>query len=215
MDRAVALAAEHGVGVGAHPGFPDAVGFGRRNMGLTPMEIETDVLYQIGALAAFCRKHGVSLKHVKPHGNLYNLAARDRETAMAVARAVRAFDPGLILMTQARSELQLAGLEHGLRLALEVFADRAYGSDGSLISRRQAGAVIHDPEIVVPSRGLRITKVRKAPAQQNRGIKRPRLYYPPRAYFAMSKISMILLSWGPTLVSENLSLSFLDSPLLG
>ncbi|HUW65378.1 MAG TPA: 5-oxoprolinase subunit PxpA [Spirochaetia bacterium] len=148
MDHTVALAAARGVGVGAHPGLPDLAGFGRRNMDLAPQEIQTGVLYQIGALQAFCRKHGVRLGHVKAHGSLYNLASVHRETALAIVEAVRSFDPALVLVAPAGSEMYLAARQCGLTVAGEVFADRAYNPDGSLVPRRQEGAVIHDPETV-------------------------------------------------------------------
>ncbi|HUW65649.1 MAG TPA: 5-oxoprolinase subunit PxpA [Spirochaetia bacterium] len=150
MDRTVALAAAGGLAIGADPGLPDLAGFGRRAMALAPDETGSGVLYQIGALAAFCRKYGVQLKHVKPHGSLYNLAGRDRATALAIAGAVKAFDPALILVTRAGSELAKAGREYGLRVAGEVFADRACNSDGSLVPRRLAGSVLADSESVVP-----------------------------------------------------------------
>lgn len=148
MDHTVALAAAHGVAVGAHPGLPDLAGFGRRNMDLAPREIQTGVLYQLGALHAFCRKHGVRLGHVKAHGSLYNVASVHRETALAVVEAVRSFDPALVLVAPAASEMYLAARQCGLTVACEVFADRAYNPDGSLVSRSREGAVIHDPETV-------------------------------------------------------------------
>jgi len=153
MERTVRLAQEHGVGIGAHPGFPDLQGFGRRAMQLTPEEVEAFVLYQIGALAAFAKGAGAELVHVKPHGALYNLAARDRSLAEAIARAVARFSRGsaslttgqLILVGLANSLLVEAGLEAGLPVAREAFADRAYEADGSLRSRRLPGAVLEDP----------------------------------------------------------------------
>jgi UPF0271 protein len=145
MRRTVRLAREHGVSVGAHPGFPDLVGFGRRDMKLAPEEVETAVLYQVGALAAIARAEGVALTHVKPHGALYNMAARDGTLADAIARAVRAFDPGLWLFGLAGSLLVAAGEASGLRVASEVFADRAYERDASLTSRQIPGAVVTAP----------------------------------------------------------------------
>jgi UPF0271 protein len=146
MDRTVRLAIQHGVRIGAHPGFPDLAGFGRRAMQLAPEEIENTVLYQIGALAAFARSAGSELAHVKPHGALYNMAARDIGVARAVMRGVARFDRSLIVVGQAESALVEAAREAGLRTAREGFADRAYEADGSLRSRKLEGAVIHDPE---------------------------------------------------------------------
>ncbi len=144
MRRTVRLAREHGVAVGAHPGFPDLAGFGRREMDVTPDEVEGLVLYQVGALGAMARAEGMRLQHVKPHGALYNMAARDSAIADAIARAIHAFDPSLILFGLAGSLMLPAGEAAGLRVASEVFADRAYEPDGRLASRRKPGAVIHD-----------------------------------------------------------------------
>jgi UPF0271 protein len=155
MDRTARLAARHGVSIGAHPGFPDLVGFGRRAMQLTPDEIENTVLYQVGALAAFARSVGAELAHVKPHGALYNMAGKDIEVARAVARGVARFDSNLIVVGLAGSALIEAAREAGLRAAREGFADRAYEADGSLRSRKLEGAVIHDPEAAA-ERAVRI-----------------------------------------------------------
>ncbi|MEX2270007.1 MAG: 5-oxoprolinase subunit PxpA [Vicinamibacterales bacterium] len=149
MRQTVRLAKQHGVAVGAHPGLPDLVGFGRREMKVSARELEHMMLYQIGALAAMAAAEGVRLQHVKAHGALYNMTSRDAELAAAIARAVAAFDRGLILLGLPDSELIRAGDSAGLRTAAEGFADRAYEPDGSLASRRKAGAVIHDPELVV------------------------------------------------------------------
>jgi len=146
MDKTVRLAVEYGVGIGAHPGFPDLMGFGRRNMSLSPEEIENYVLYQIGALAAFAQAAGTKLAHVKPHGALYNMAAKDLQMAQAIARAVARFDKGLILVCPPNSEMEKAARELGLRVAREGFADRAYNADGSLRSRRLPGALVEDPQ---------------------------------------------------------------------
>jgi UPF0271 protein len=146
MDRTVRLAVRHGVGIGAHPGFPDLVGFGRRAMQLTPEEIENTVLYQIGALAAFARSAGTELAHVKPHGALYNMAAKDAEVARAIVRGVARAGEELIVVGLAGSVMIEAAREAGLRVAREGFADRAYEADGSLRSRKLDGALIHDPE---------------------------------------------------------------------
>ncbi len=149
MRATVALARQHGVAIGAHPGFPDLAGFGRRDLHATPREVEDLVVYQIGALMAVAAAQGMRLQHVKPHGALFNMAVRDTELADAIARATAAVDRALILFGLPGSELIRAGKRAGLATASEVFADRAYEPDGTLVSRRKAGAVIHDPEAVV------------------------------------------------------------------
>jgi UPF0271 protein len=145
MQTTVALAAWKGVAVGAHPGYPDLQGFGRRAMALPPAELGATVLYQIGALAGFARAAGAPLIHVKPHGALYNVAARDQAVAEAIVRAVTAFDSTLIVVTLPNSALLYAARVAGLCVAREGFADRAYREDGSLVPRSEPGAVIHDP----------------------------------------------------------------------
>jgi UPF0271 protein len=155
MRRTVRLARAAGVAVGAHPGLPDLAGFGRREIPVSPEEVEDMVLYQVGALAAIASSEGVRLRHVKPHGALYNMAARDRRLADAIARAVRAFDPLLILFGLAGSEILRAGAAAGLSAAAEGFADRAYEPDGSLTPRSRPGAVVHDVDTVV-RRGVRM-----------------------------------------------------------
>lgn len=149
MRRTVALARQHGVAIGAHPGFPDLQGFGRREIQAAPEEIEDLVLYQVAALAGVARAQGAQVQHVKAHGALYNMAARDRALADAIARAVAAFDRTLILFGLPDSALLHAGQAVGLQVAAEAFADRAYEPDGSLASRRKPGSVIHDPAQVV------------------------------------------------------------------
>lgn len=149
MRVTVALAKSKGVAVGAHPGFPDLVGFGRRELKASPQEVEDLVLYQLAALAGMAGAQGVRLQHVKAHGALYNMACRDRTLADAIARAVAAFDKSLFLFGLPKSELLKAGEHAGLRVAAEVFADRAYERDGSLASRNKPGSVIHDVTAVV------------------------------------------------------------------
>ena len=146
MKKTVALAGQAGIGIGAHPGFPDLMGFGRRNMNVSPDEAAAYVTYQLGALHAFARSAGYSLQHVKPHGALYNMAGKDYKLALAIAKAVQKFDPSLILMGLAGSESIRAARDIGLTAASEVFADRAYMPDGSLVPRSREGAVIHDEE---------------------------------------------------------------------
>ena len=146
IHRTVKMAIEKGVAVGAHPSLPDLQGFGRRTIAVTPGEAYDMVLYQIGALAGFARSLGGRLSHVKPHGALYNMAARDGSLARAIAKAVKDFDSRLVLFGLAGSELVRAGHEAGLKVANEVFADRTYQADGSLTPRSQQNAVIHEVE---------------------------------------------------------------------
>jgi 5-oxoprolinase (ATP-hydrolysing) subunit A len=147
MARTVALARRLGVSVGAHPGYPDRDGFGRRDLPMTAEELRASLLAQLGALDAIARSVGATLRHVKPHGALYSRAAVDTEFAEIIAWAVREVSPSLILVGLAGSALLTAGTAAGLAVAAEAFADRAYESDGSLRSRRFPDAVHHDPEI--------------------------------------------------------------------
>ena len=149
MRSTVALAREHGVAVGAHPSFPDLVGFGRREMHASPGEVEDLVVYQIGALAAIAAAQGVRLRHVKAHGALYNMAAREVSLADAIARAIAAVDRSLIVFGLSGSELVASATRHGLQIASEVFADRAYQADGNLVPRSTPGAMIHGAKHVV------------------------------------------------------------------
>lgn len=157
MAHTVNLAKHYQVTVGAHPGYPDLQGFGRRHMGLSPQEIAYIIAYQIGALEAFVRIADLELVHIKPHGALYNLAAQDLAVANAIAQAVLAYDPGLILVGLAGSELTRAGKAAGLQIANEGFPDRAYLPDGQLMPRSQEGAVISAPEAVAEN-ALRLVK---------------------------------------------------------
>ena len=145
MRRTVQLAKRHGVAVGAHPGLPDLEGFGRRDMGISADEAYELTLYQLGALDAFTRAEGVRLAHVKPHGALYNMAARDAALAEALASAVKAFRDDLVLFGQPSSEHERTAVKLGVRFAAEVFADRGYRADGTLVPRRDHGAFITDP----------------------------------------------------------------------
>jgi UPF0271 protein len=144
MQKTVALAKQYGASVGAHPGFPDLEGFGRRNLAMTPAEVKASIQYQIGALDGFCRAAGTKMRHVKPHGALYNMAAKDAALAMAVAEAVKEFNSELILLALAGSAMVSAAQEINLPVAEEVFADRAYEEDGSLVARNKTGAMIGD-----------------------------------------------------------------------
>ena len=157
MEETVRAAKAAGTAVGAHPGFPDLAGFGRRNMACTPQEVKAYVKYQLGALDAFVRAEGLTLQHCKPHGALYNMAAADRALAEAIAEAVADVDSRIILLGLANSKMLEAGRAAGLRTASEVFADRAYQADGSLVPRKLPGAVIHDAEEAI-ARTVRMVK---------------------------------------------------------
>jgi UPF0271 protein len=157
MRDTVALAASHGVAVGAHPGFPDLEGFGRRELQVAPADVEDFVAYQVGALAAIAAAQGVRLQHVKPHGALFNMAARDASLADAIARATAVIDRSLVLFGLPGSELVAAGERAGLRTAREGFADRAYQPDGALVARSEPGSLIVEPERVA-ERALRMVR---------------------------------------------------------
>lgn len=148
MRRTVKLAKAHSVRIGAHPGYPDLLGFGRRSMRLSPGEVRDYLLYQIGALNTFAKAEGVRLQHVKPHGALYHDTANDRSLADAAVAAIAEVDPALILIGFPGSELMKAGQEKGLRVAAEGFGDRAYNEDGTLVSRSTPGALFTDPDAV-------------------------------------------------------------------
>jgi UPF0271 protein len=157
LRETVRLAKATGVAVGAHPGLPDLAGFGRREMQLNAREAEDLVLYQVAAVGGVAAAEGVRLRHVKPHGALYNMAARDSQLADAVARAVAAYDHSLVLIGPPGSKLIESGRGHGLRVAAEAFADRAYQADGSLMARRLDRSVLVDPSDVV-RRAIRLVK---------------------------------------------------------
>jgi UPF0271 protein len=164
MQKTIGLAKKYGVGSGAHPGFPDLLGFGRRNIDATLEEIRDYIAYQIGALQAFATRQGMKLQHVKPHGALYNMAFKNLNIWDAVAEVVSQLDKNLILVAMAgpdREKLESIGSRHGVRIAFEFFADRAYNQDGSLVSRKEQGAVIHDREEAA-DRVLRLVKEGKA-----------------------------------------------------
>ena len=160
MEKTVALAKENGVKVGAHPGFPDLAGFGRRNMNVSPAELKAMVMYQVGALAAFCKARDIKMNHVKPHGAMYNMAAKDIKLALAIAEGIAQVDDSLILLGLSGSQLLKAAQEVGLKSAAEVFADRAYEEDGSLVARTKAGAVIADENEVI-ERVIKMIKLGK------------------------------------------------------
>lgn len=157
MQRTVAAALDRGVAIGAHPSYPDREHFGRREMALSPDDVRADLIYQIGALAALVRAQGGELHHVKPHGALYNQAAHDPALADAIAAAVLDVDPSLALYGLAGGELLRAAVRAGLRPVAEVFADRGYRADGSLVPRSQPGALVDDVDEAV-ARTLRMVR---------------------------------------------------------
>ena len=148
MRTTVRLAKRFGVAVGAHPGWNDTDGFGRQEMALPPAEVEALILYQVEALYTMAKAEGLELHHVKPHGALYNQAAQDKVLANAIARAVKQFSKDLILVGLAGSSSIEAGIDAGLRVANEGFPDRNYNPDGTLVSRKQANAILRSPEEV-------------------------------------------------------------------
>jgi UPF0271 protein len=155
--RTVKGAAAKNVTIGAHVSYPDKVGFGRRNMDVTSEELTADVIYQIGSLQGLAKAAGTSVRYVKPHGALYNTIAHDRRQAMAVIEAIRAIDPTLVLVALAGSPLIELARSEGLQCVAEAFADRAYTPQGTLVSRREPGAVLHDP-VLVAQRMLRLVQ---------------------------------------------------------
>jgi 5-oxoprolinase (ATP-hydrolysing) subunit A len=151
MDRTVKLATQQKVGIGAHPGYPDLLGFGRRPMACSKEEITQYVIYQVGALNGFCRAHGATLQHVKPHGALYLDAVENDAVARGVAAGILAVDPDLLFVALAGRKgepMRRMGAELGLKVVYEAFPDRAYTPEGTLVSRKQPGAVISDPDTV-------------------------------------------------------------------
>ncbi|MCF8479880.1 MAG: 5-oxoprolinase subunit PxpA [Rhodospirillum sp.] len=146
MRRTIALARENGVSIGAHPSFPDLVGFGRRFMAMAPKDLEATLLYQLAALEGMARVEEHAMTHVKPHGALNNAACEDADLAGVIARSVALFDKELILLAPALSELEKAGRAAGLKVGIEVFADRAYTESGSLVPRSQPDAMVEGGE---------------------------------------------------------------------
>lgn len=149
MAKTAALCKTSGVPMGAHPGFPDLQGFGRRDLNVSPVDAKNMILYQVGALDAFCRSAGIRLQHVKPHGALYNMAAKDAALARAICEGIQEYDPSLILLGLSGSEMLHQAREIGLHYAAEVFADRAYEDDGTLVARTKPGAMIRDEDEAV------------------------------------------------------------------
>jgi UPF0271 protein len=155
--KTLRAAAERGVAVGAHVAYPDLAGFGRRNMDVASADLQADVVYQIGALQGLAKVAGTRVRYVKPHGALYNTIAHDRRQAGDVIAAIRAIDPTLVLVALAGAPLVAWAREAGLTVVAEAFADRAYTPDGTLVSRREPGAVLHDPDAVA-ARMLRLAQ---------------------------------------------------------
>jgi len=157
MAQTVYLARKHSVAIGAHPGYPDLLGFGRREMQLTSEEVRDYTIYQISALQGFTKAAGLKLQHVKPHGTLYNSAAKDEKISKEIVEAAKALDHNLIIFAPPKSVLAKSALNAGLRVAHEFFADRAYKADGSLVPRKQPTAIIHDPKKAV-ERAVKIVR---------------------------------------------------------
>jgi UPF0271 protein len=177
MAATFARAKEKGVAVGAHPGFPDRAGFGRRPMALGPDEIERLVAYQIGAATALAAQSGHRLTHVKPHGALSNMAMADLEIARAIAKATKAVDPGLAFLAIAGTMLERAGLDLGLHTVQEIYADRAYSDEGHLVPRGIAGAVLHDAAAVAERAATMVAEgalVAMSGKRRRHGARRPR-----------------------------------------
>lgn len=163
MLKTVRLAKKHNLAIGAHPSFPDLVGFGRRAMAASTEEIYSDVIYQVGALAAICASEGLKLQHVKVHGALYNMAEKDIKVATAIAEAIKKVDPDLYMLCSCGSAMVTAAQNVGVKYVEEAFADRAYTKEGTLVPRSQAGAVIHDVKEVA-DRVFNIVKTGKVQA---------------------------------------------------
>ena len=157
MAKTAELCKKSKISMGAHPRFFDLMGFGRRNMAVSPEEVKNLIVYQIGALDAFAKSQGIKLQHVKPHGALYNMAAKDKSLARAIAEGIYSYNPDLILLGLSGSEMLNAAKEIGLPYAAEVFADRAYEDDGTLVARSKPGAMIKDEDEAV-SRVIRMVK---------------------------------------------------------
>ena len=160
MAKTADICKSSSVYMGAHPGFFDLMGFGRRSMAVSPEEAKNLIIYQVGALDAFAKSRGISLQHVKPHGALYNMAAKDKNLARAIAEGIYSYNPDLILLGLSGSEMINAAREIGLPYAAEVFADRAYEDDGTLVARSKPGAMIKDENEAV-RRVIRMIKEHK------------------------------------------------------
>jgi UPF0271 protein len=170
MAKTVRLAKESDVAIGAHPGFQDLAGFGRRHLELSKEEVTDIVLYQVGALDSFARAAHVDLQHVKPHGALYNAAAENKDYAQPIIEAVCAFNPRLIVFALAGSIMARMAENSGLRVAHEVFVDRAYNPDGTLVPRSSPGSMIDDPAIAA-KRAVRIVTERQVAAANGHDVR--------------------------------------------
>ncbi|OEL02226.1 5-oxoprolinase subunit PxpA [Staphylococcus casei] len=169
MNQTIKLAKEHDIGIGAHPGLPDLQGFGRRNMDLSPDEIYDIVIYQLGALSGFCKIHNVKINHVKPHGALYQMGARDKDIAHAIAQAVYDFDASLYYVGLSNTLLISEAKNIGLKTASEVFADRRYEDDGQLVSRKADDALITDTNEAI-AQVVKMVKSKSVTTKNNREI---------------------------------------------
>lgn len=169
MNQTIKLAKEHDIGIGAHPGLPDLQGFGRRNMDLSPDEIYDIVIYQLGALSGFCKIHNVKINHVKPHGALYQMGARDKDIAHAIAQAVYDFDASLYYVGLSNTLLISEAKNIGLKTASEVFADRRYEDDGQLVSRKADDALITDTKEAI-AQVVKMVKSKSVTTKNNREI---------------------------------------------
>ncbi|EHO76110.1 UPF0271 protein [Fusobacterium animalis F0419] len=163
MDKTIKIAKENNVAVGAHPGYPDLLGFGRRKMIVTPAEARAYMLYQLGALNAFAKANGTKLQHIKLHGAFYNMAAVEKDLANAVLDGIEQFDKDIIVMTLSGSYMAKEGKRRGLKVAEEVFADRGYNSDGTLVNRSLPGAFVKDPDEAI-ARVIKMVKIKKVTA---------------------------------------------------
>lgn len=169
MQKAIQSAKDASIQIGAHPGLPDLMGFGRRTMAVSPAEAKAYTLYQISALGGMCQANGMKLQHVKPHGALYNMAAKDYDLSLAICEAIKSYDPEIIVLGLSGSETIRAARDCGLKAASEVFSDRAYEEDGTLVNRRKEGAVIHDEELAI-SRVVRMVTEGKVTAITGKDI---------------------------------------------
>ena len=169
MEKTVEQARAAGIRLGAHPGFPDLMGFGRRNMNVSPAEVKAYTLYQLGALDAFCKAKGMEMQHVKPHGAMYNMAAKDYKLSKAICEAIFEYNKNLIVLALSGGELAKAAKDMGLRTAQEVFADRAYEEDGTLVDRRKDGAMITDENEAI-ARVIRMVKEKTVTAITGKDI---------------------------------------------
>ena len=169
MEKTVALAASRNISIGAHPGYPDLMGFGRRDLKATPTEVRAYVTYQLGALMAFAAAHGIRVVHLKAHGAMYNMAAVDYNLAKAIAEGVHAVDSRIILLALAGSQMVKAAHDVGLMVAEEVFADRAYNEDGTLVARSKPGSMIEDEHVAI-TRVVRMVTEGKVQATTGKDI---------------------------------------------